>query len=132
MQKHRTGDGASSPASLESSFLMPGVLPRASRRAAARRASSRRASARQLRRDLEDRVIEYLNDHPRSTAGEIAKSVDADRGRVAAELARIARTADIDEHPRGPRIIDRRAGDDRLDDWVESGPSAAYLFLYPT
>src|SRR5512132_917542 len=88
MQKHRIIEGASSPASLESRFLLPGVLPRSSRRV-----GSRRAGARRLGRDVEGRVIEYLKEHPRSTAGEIAKVVGADRGRVAAELARIARTA---------------------------------------
>jgi hypothetical protein len=132
MQKHRTARGASSPASPESTFLLPGVLPRSSRRATARRASNRRASARQLKRDVEGRVIEYLKDHSRSTTGEIAKGVNADRGRVAAELARIARTADVDKRPRGSRVIDDRVGDDRLDEWVRSGPSAAYTFLYPT
>jgi hypothetical protein len=132
MQKHRTTRGASLPASLESAFLLPAVPPRSSRRATARPASSRRASARQLKRDVEGRVITYLKDHPRSTTGEIAKGVDADRGRVAAELARAARAAPIDKGPGGPRIIDDRARNDRLDDWVHSGPSAAYTFLYPT
>ena len=129
MQKHRTTGGASSPASLESAFLLPGVQPRSSRRATARRASSRRAAARQLRRDVEGRVIEYLKDRPSGTTGEIAKAVDADRGRVAAELSRIARRADTDAGPGGPRVIDNRMGDDRLDEWVDSGPSAEYTFL---
>ena len=124
MQKHRTTGGASSPASLESAFLLPGVQPRSSRRA-----SSRRAAARQLRRDVEGRVIEYLKDRPSGTTGEIAKAVDADRGRVAAELSRIARRADTDAGPGGPRVIDSRMGDDRLDEWVDSGPSAEYTFL---
>jgi hypothetical protein len=134
MKKQRTVGGASSPASLESTFLLPGALPRSSRRATARRASSRRATARQLRRDLEGRIIEYMKDHPRSTTGDIAKGVDAERGRVAAQLARITRLGlgDVDRGPGGPRIIDDRMGDDRLDDWVDSGPSAAYTFLYRT
>ena len=96
MQKHRTAADASSPASLESAFLLPGVQPRSTRRATARRASNRRAIARELKRDVEGRVIEYLKDHPSGTAGEIAKAVDADRGRVAAELARFARRSDTD------------------------------------
>ena len=129
MQKHRTAGGASSPASLESAFLLPGALPGSSRRAAARRASSRRAAARGLRRDVEGRVIEYLKDLPGGTPGEIAKGLDADRGRVAAELARIARRADTDEQPAGARIVDSRVGDDRLDEWVHSGPSSEYAFL---
>jgi hypothetical protein len=129
MQKHRTTGDASSPASLESAFLLPGVQPRSTRRASARRASSRRATARDLKPDLEGRVIEYLKDHPGGTAGEIAKGLDADRGRVAAELARIARRADTDEAPAGPRVIDQRVGGDRLDEWVHSGPSSEYAFL---
>ena len=132
MKKHRTARGPSSPASLESTFLLAGALPRSSRRATARRASSRRASARQLKRDIEGRVIEYLKHYPRSTTGEIAKGVNADRGRVAAELARIDRAADRDKRPGGSRIIDDRMGDDRVDEWVRSGPAAAYTFLYPT
>lgn len=131
MQKQRPAADASSPASLESAFLMPGVLPRSSRRATARRASSRRATARELPRDVEGRVMEYLKVHPGGTVGEIAKALDADRGRVAAELARFARRteSDSDGAPRGPRIIDDRAGDDRLDEWVHSGPSSEYTFL---
>jgi hypothetical protein len=141
MQKHRTSGGASSPASLESAFLLPGVP---SRRPAARRASSRRRAAtrdpkptRDPKRDVAGRVIEYLNDRPSgttgeiaSTTGEIAKGLEANRGRVAAEFARIARRADTDEGPGGPRIIDNRMGDDRLDEWVHSGPSSEYMFLY--
>ena len=128
MQKHRTAGGASSPTSLESTFLLPGVP---SRRPAARGASSgRRAATRDPKRDVEGRVIEYLNDHPSGTTGEIAKGLEANRGRVAAEFARIARRADTDEGPGGPRIIDNRMGDDRLDEWVHSGPSSEYMFLY--
>ena len=133
MQKHRNAGGASSPASLESAFLLPGVTPRSSRRAAARRASSRRATAPEPKRDVEGRVIEYLQDHPSGTTGEIAKGLDANRGRVAAELARFARRSetdsDGDEAPGGPRIIDDRVGDDRLEEWVHSGPSSEYTFL---
>jgi hypothetical protein len=129
MQKHRTAGGASSPASLESAFLLPGALPGSSRRAAARRASSRRAAARELKRDVEGRVIEYLKDPPGSTPGETPKALDADRGRVAAELARIARRADTDQKPARARIVDNRVGDDRLDEWVHSGPSSDYAFL---
>jgi hypothetical protein len=128
MQKHRTSGGASSSASLESAFLLPGVP---SRRPAARRASSRRrAATRDPKRDVAGRVIEYLNDRPSGTTGEIAKGLEANRGRVAAEFARIASRADTDEGPGGPRIIDNRMGDDRLDEWVDSGPSSEYMFLY--
>ena len=74
-------------------------------------------------------MIEYLKDLPGGTPGEIAKGLDADRGRVAAELARIARRADTDERPAGARIVDNRVGDDRLDEWVHGGPSSEYAFL---
>jgi hypothetical protein len=104
MQKQRTVGDASSQTSLESAFLLHGALPRASRRAAVRRASSRRATARRLKRDVEGRVIEYLKDHASGTTGEIARGLDADRGRVAAELARIAHRADTDDGA-GARVI---------------------------
>jgi hypothetical protein len=54
------------------------------RRASARRASSRRATARERKDDVEGRIIEYLKDHPRSTTGDIAKALNANRDTIAA------------------------------------------------
>ena len=131
MQKHRTAADASSPASLESAFLLPGVQPRSTRRATARRASNRRATARELKRDVEGRVIEYLKDHPGGTAGEIAKGRRR-RPRPGGGRARADRRRSGRHRRRGPggaRVIDDRVGDDRLDEWVHSGPSSEYAFL---
>ena len=66
------------------------VPQRSARRATARRASNRRATARRHKHDIEERVIDYLNEHPLSTTGDLAKGVNADRGRVAAARSHIA------------------------------------------
>jgi hypothetical protein len=66
------------------------VLPRSARRATARRASSRRATARLHKDDIEERVSEYLNEHPLCTTGDLAKGLNADRGKVAAARSHIA------------------------------------------
>jgi hypothetical protein len=62
------------------------------RRATARRASSRRATARQRKDDLEGRIVDYMRDRPlRTTTGDIAKALDADRATIAAGLSHLAR-----------------------------------------
>jgi hypothetical protein len=67
------------------------VIPqRSARRATARRASSRRATARLHKGDIEERVSEYLNEHPLCTTGDLAKGLNADRGKVAAARSHIA------------------------------------------
>jgi predicted transcriptional regulator len=71
------------------------VPPRSARRATARRASSRRAAARERKDDIEGRIIEYLKDHPRSTTGDIAKALNANRDTIAAGLSHIARASDV-------------------------------------
>jgi hypothetical protein len=76
------------------------VPPRSSRRATARRASSRRAMARRRTDDVQQRIVEFLQDRPDSTVGGIAKALNADRGRVAAELTLLA-------GPAQPRSIKR-------------------------
>jgi hypothetical protein len=68
----------------------PVVPPRSARRATARRASSRRATARLHKDDIEDRVSEYMNDHPLCTTGDLAKGLNADRAQVAAARSHIA------------------------------------------
>jgi hypothetical protein len=40
--------------------------------------------------DIEERVSEYLNEHPLSTTGDLAKGLNADRGKVAAARSQIA------------------------------------------
>ncbi len=89
MQPHRTVDEAP-PQPPASPLAAPVVPQRSARRATARRASSRRATPRLHKSDIEQRVSEYLNEHPLSTTGDLAKGLNADRGKVAAARSHIA------------------------------------------
>jgi hypothetical protein len=96
MQAQRTVDGAAMPQSPDSTRVtLPAVPSRAARRATARRASNRRATARQRKDDVEGRIVEFLKDHPRSTIGDIAKGLNANRATIAAELSHVVRASDI-------------------------------------
>ena len=99
MQAQRTVDGAPTPQSPDSTLVtvpaVPAVPARSARRATARRASKRRATARQRQDDIEGRIVEFLNDHPRSTTGDIAKGLNASRATIAAELWHIVRASDV-------------------------------------
>ena len=96
MQAQRTVDGAPTPQSPDSTLVsVPMVPARSARRATARRASKRRATARQRKDDIEVRIVEFLDVHPLSTTGDIAKGLIANRATIAAELAHIARASDI-------------------------------------
>ena len=86
MQPHRTVGEAPTPDP-------PEVPQRSVRRATARRASSRRATARLHKDDIEERVSDYVEDHPLCTTGDLAKGLNADRGKVAAARAHIANAA---------------------------------------
>jgi hypothetical protein len=91
MQPHRTVDEAATPQPPASTPVTAPVVPqRSARRATARRASNRRATARQHKDDIEERVSDYLNEHPLSTTGDLAKGLNADRGKVAAARSHIA------------------------------------------
>ena len=91
MQRHRTLGEAPTPHSPASTLVPATVVPqRSARRATARRASSRRATAALHKDDIEERVSEYLNDHPLCTTGDLAKGLNADRGKVAAARSHIA------------------------------------------
>jgi hypothetical protein len=93
MQPQRTVDEAST---LDSTFATSAVVPqRSARRATARRASRRRATARQRNDDVEARIIDYVQDHPHSTIGDIAKGLNVNRGTIAAGRSHIARASDI-------------------------------------
>ena len=94
MQTQRTVDGTRPP---DSTLVRLPVVPRRSaRRATARRASGRRATARARKDDVVDgRIVEYLDDHPQSTTGDIAKGLNANRGTIAAALSRIVRARDV-------------------------------------
>ena len=91
MQPQHTVDRAPTPLSPDTTPLVP---QRSARRATARRASRRRATARQHKDDVDGRIVEYLEDHPQSTTGDIAKGLNADRGTIAAGLSHIVRAND--------------------------------------
>ena len=93
MQTHRTVDGTPSPDSTP--VRLPLVPQRSARRATARRASDRRATARACKDDVEGRIVEYLEDRPESTTGDIAKALNVDRGTIAAALSHIVRARDV-------------------------------------
>ena len=91
MQPHRTVGEAPTPTPPASTPVTTPVVPqRSARRATARRASTRRATARRHKDDIEERVSEYMNEHPLCTTGDLAKGLNADRGRVAAARSHIA------------------------------------------
>jgi hypothetical protein len=74
---------------------------RSARRATARRASARRAVARTRRGDTKARLIEFLEKHPGSTAGEVAKGLDLNRGSVSTRLTQLAKLGEIKKSERG-------------------------------
>jgi hypothetical protein len=95
MQPHRTAGEAPTPQSPPSTLDTAPVVPqRSARRATARRASNRRATARLHKDDIEERVGEYLNEHPLCTTGDLAKGLNADRGKVAAARSHIANASE--------------------------------------
>jgi Fic family protein len=75
--------------------------PRSMRRATARRASTRRATARQRKGDISGRIIDYLNDHPQSTAGDVAKALNANRNTTATQLSRLVKKGEIRKASKG-------------------------------
>ena len=96
MQTRRTTDGARTRASTLATS--PVVPQRSARRATARRASTRRATARQRKDDLEGRIIEYLKDRPKSTTGDMAKALNANRGTIAAGVSHMVRASELTTH----------------------------------
>ena len=92
MRTQRTVDEALTPDSTPIKLPVP---QRSARRATARRASTRRATARQRKADIESRIVEYLKHHPRSTTGDMAKGLNADRGLIAAGVSHIVRASKI-------------------------------------
>jgi hypothetical protein len=160
MQAQRTTDGARVPQSPDSTpVTSPAVPARSARRATARRASNRRATARQRKDDVEGRIVAFLEDHPRSTTGDIAKALNASRATIGAERLHMARTSGVQEawpsiiamlddgplrgtrietpvvEGRPPSTVDAPADDGTtcrycLAEWTQTGPSAKYTFLY--
>jgi predicted HTH transcriptional regulator len=77
------------------------VPQRSVRRATARRASTRRATARQRRTDISPRILDYLRDHPQSTAGDVAKALNANRNTIATRLSQMVKTGEITKASKG-------------------------------
>lgn len=96
MHAERTVDEANTPRSRESTLVTAPVVPqRSARRATARRASNRRATARRRKDDVAGHIIEYLQDHPQSTTGDMAKGLNADRRTIAAEVSHLVRAREV-------------------------------------
>jgi hypothetical protein len=115
MQPHRATGEAPTPHPPASTPATTLVVPqRSARRASARRASSRRATARLHKHDIEERVSEYLTEHPLCTTGDLAKGLNVDRGKVAAARSHIANAGEKDHalvEGRPPFAVDVPADD---------------------
>jgi hypothetical protein len=74
---------------------------RSTRRATARRASTRRATARERRGDIKGQIVAYLQDHPQSTAGAVAKAINANRNTTATRLSQMAKDGEITKASKG-------------------------------
>ena len=74
---------------------------RSGRRATARRASTRRATARTRQVDTKASIVEFLGKHPGSTAGQVAKGLNLNRGSVSARLTQLAKSGEIKKAARG-------------------------------
>jgi hypothetical protein len=74
---------------------------RSVRRATARRASNRRATARDRQGDSDASIIDFLAQHPGSTAGDLAKGLNLNPGSVWSRLTQLARTDEIEKASHG-------------------------------
>lgn len=77
------------------------VPKRSTRRATARRASTRRAAGRRRQSDVQARIISFLTDHPNSTAGDVAKALNANRNTTATRLSQMVKTGEIKKPSKG-------------------------------
>jgi CRP-like cAMP-binding protein len=78
-----------------------GARVRSVRRGTARRASTRRATARTHQVDIRARIVDFLSKHPGSTAGDVAKGLDLNRGSVSTRLSQLAKSGEIKKADRG-------------------------------
>ena len=74
---------------------------RSTRRATARRASTRRAAGRRRQSDVAARIIDFLKDHPNSTAGDVAKGLNANRNTIATRLSQMVNAGEIKKASKG-------------------------------
>jgi predicted transcriptional regulator len=80
-----------------------GAPARSVRRGAARRASNRRATARSHQGDTKASIIDFLAQHPGSTAGDLAKSLNLNPGNVSTRLTQLAKAGEIKRTSHGYR-----------------------------
>jgi predicted transcriptional regulator len=80
---------------------LPSVPSRSNRRATTRRASSRRRTARSRQSDTASRIVDYLQKHPNSTAGDLAKGLNLKRNSVSTKLTQMAKAGTIKKAERG-------------------------------
>ena len=80
---------------------LPSVPSRSGRRATARRASSRRSTARSRQSDTTARIVDYLDKHPNSTAGDLAKGLNLKRNSLSTTLTQMAKQGKIRKAQRG-------------------------------
>ena len=78
-----------------------GAPARSVRRAAARRASKRRATTRSRQVDVKASIIAFLAQHPGSTAGDVAKGLNLNRGSTSTRLTQLAKAGEIRKASRG-------------------------------
>lgn len=76
---------------------------RSVRRATARRASTRRATARGLQSDTKASIIDFLAQHPGSTAGDLAKGLNLNPASASTRLTQLAKAGEIKKASRGYR-----------------------------
>lgn len=67
----------------------------------ASRARRRRAEIKPLRRDLVAEVLDFLRAHPGSTAGDIARGLDASPSTVSAKIKHLAQVGQVVKAQRG-------------------------------
>ncbi len=79
----------------------PAAPARSARRATARRASTRRGTARTRQADTRKSIVGFLAKHPGSTAGQVAKGLNLNRGSVSTRLTQLAKAGDINKAARG-------------------------------
>jgi hypothetical protein len=80
---------------------LPSAPTRSRRRSTARRASSRRETARSRQSDTATRIVDYLANHPGSTAGDLAKGLNLKRNSLSTKLTQMAKAGQIKKADRG-------------------------------
>jgi predicted ArsR family transcriptional regulator len=63
--------------------------------------SAPRATVRTRQADIKGRIVEFLSQHPGSTAGDVAKGLDLNRGSVSTRLTQLAKSGEIKKATRG-------------------------------